>query len=218
MRELRTLPDVAGPPLRTTIDAGLQSFAARRLGEELGSCVVVDCQSGDILCMASMPAYDPNNFSDGISTSEWEMMRQDERHPLINKTLNALYPPGSTFKPAVAMALMEAGVDPEETVSCGGGYTLGNRRYGCLGVHGPMNLHRAIAKSCNTYFYTMGRRIGHRALLGHGEAARPRPALRPAGRLAELRHHSRSGLEAAPLPPGMDPVRHAQRRRSARAM
>ena len=79
---------------------------------------------------------------------------------MLQKTLNALYPPGSTFKPAVAMALMEAGVDPEETVSCGGGYTLGSRRFGCLGVHGPMNLHRAIAKSCNTYFYTMGRRIG----------------------------------------------------------
>jgi penicillin-binding protein 2 len=160
VRELRTLPDQSGPPLRTTIDAGLQSFAARRLGEESGSCVVIDCTSGDLLCMASMPAYDPNNFSDGISHSEWEMMRADERHPLINKTLNALYPPGSTFKPAVAMAVMEAGVDPEDTVSCGGGYTLGNRRYGCLGVHGPMNLHRAIAKSCNTYFYTMARRIG----------------------------------------------------------
>jgi penicillin-binding protein 2 len=160
VQELTTLPDVSGPPLRTTIDAGLQSFAARRMGEESGSCVVLDCHSGDILCMASMPAYDPNTFSDGISHSEWQMMSQDERHPLINKTLNALYPPGSTFKPAVAMALMEAGVDPEETVSCGGGYTLGNRRYGCLGVHGPMNLHRAIAKSCNTYFYTMGRRIG----------------------------------------------------------
>jgi penicillin-binding protein 2 len=160
VRELRTRPDVSGPPLRTTIDAGLQSFAARRLGEESGACVILDCNSGDILTFASMPAYDPNNFSDGISHSEWDMMAQDERHPLINKVLNALYPPGSTFKPAVAMAVMEAGIDPEETVSCGGGYTLGNRRYGCLGVHGPMNLHRAIAKSCNTYFYTMGRRIG----------------------------------------------------------
>jgi penicillin-binding protein 2 len=160
VRQLRTLPDVGGSPLRTTIDAELQSFAARRLGEESGSCVILDCNNGDILAMASMPAYDPNSFSDGISHSEWAMMREDVRHPLINKVLNALYPPGSTFKPAVAMALMEAGVDPEETVSCGGGYTLGNRRYGCLGVHGPMNLHRAIAKSCNTYFYTMGRRIG----------------------------------------------------------
>jgi penicillin-binding protein 2 len=160
VRELKTLADVSGAPLRTTIDAGLQSYAARRLGEESGSCVILDCLSGDILAMASMPAYDPNSFSDGISHSEWDMMAQDERHPLINKALNSLYPPGSTFKPAVAMALLEAGVDPEEQVSCGGGYTLGNRRYGCLGVHGPMNLHRAIAKSCNTYFYTMGRRIG----------------------------------------------------------
>jgi penicillin-binding protein 2 len=160
VRQLRTLPDARGAPLRTTIDAGLQSFAARRLGEESGSCVILDCNNGDVLAMASMPAYDPNSFSDGISHAEWNMMSQDERHPLINKTLNALYPPGSTFKPAVAMALLEAGVDPDETVSCGGGYTLGSRRFGCLGVHGPMNLHRAIAKSCNTYFYTMGRRIG----------------------------------------------------------
>jgi penicillin-binding protein 2 len=160
VRELKTLSDVRGAPLRTTIDAGLQSYAARRLGEESGSCVILDCHSGDILALASMPAYDPNTFSDGISHSEWDMMAQDERHPLINKALNSLYPPGSTFKPAVAMALLEAGVDPEEQVSCGGGYTLGNRRFGCLGVHGPMNLHRAIAKSCNTYFYTMGRRIG----------------------------------------------------------
>ncbi|MGE0232185.1 MAG: penicillin-binding protein 2 [Flavobacteriaceae bacterium] len=160
VRELTTQPDVGGRVLHTTIDAGLQSYAARRLGEQSGSCVVLDCQSGDILCMASMPAYDPNSFSDGINQSEWSMMREDERHPLINKTLNALYPPGSTFKPAVAMAVMEAGIDPDETVSCGGGYNLGGRRFGCLGVHGPMNLHRAIAKSCNTYFYTMGRRIG----------------------------------------------------------
>ncbi len=160
IRQLQTLPDQPGAALRTTIDSGLQSFAARRLGEESGSCVVLDCNSGEILCMASMPAYDPNAFSDGISHPEWNMLSTDPRHPLINKTLNALYPPGSTFKPAVAMALMEAGVDPDETVNCPGGYQLGSRRFGCLGTHGPMNMHRAIAKSCNTYFYTMARRIG----------------------------------------------------------
>ncbi len=160
VRQLRTLPDVPGSPMRTTVDAGLQSFAARRLGEESGSCVILDCASGDILCMASMPAYDPNAFSDGISHGEWDMLSSDPRHPLINKAMNALYPPGSTFKPAVAMALLEAGVDPEERVNCPGGYQLGRRRFGCLGTHGPMNLHTAIARSCNTYFYTMGRRIG----------------------------------------------------------
>jgi penicillin-binding protein 2 len=160
VRELRTLPDVSGPPLRTTIDAGLQSFAARRLGEESGACVVMDCQSGNLLALASMPAYDPNSFSDGIGHNEWEMFRADERKPLLNKALNALYPPGSTMKPSVAMALLEAGVDPEDRINCPGGYQLGNRFFRCLGRHGAMTLHTAIARSCNTYFYAMGRRIG----------------------------------------------------------
>jgi len=161
VRELRTKPDVSGPPLRTTIDAGLQSYAARRLGDESGACIVMDCRSGDLLCMASMPAYDPNSFADGISNSEWQMFSQDERKPLLNKALNALYPPGSTVKPMVAMALLEAGIDPEERVNCPGGYQLGNRFFRCLGRHGGMNMHTAIARSCNTYFYAMGRRIGY---------------------------------------------------------
>ena len=160
VRELSTLQDKSGGVLPLTIDAGLQTFAARRLGNESGSVVVLDCLTGDVLCMASMPCYDPNNFSDGISQNEWKMLSGDERHPLINKTLNALYPPGSTFKPMVAMALLSAGVNPNDTVGCGGGYQLGNRFFRCLGRHGPMNMHRAIAKSCNTYFYSMGRRAG----------------------------------------------------------
>ena len=160
VQELRTLPDVSGPPLHTTIDAGLQSYAARRLGEESGACVVLDCRNGDILALASMPAYDPNSFADGISHSEWQMFAQDERKPLLNKVLNALYPPGSTMKPAVATALLHAGIDPAEHVNCPGGYQLGNRFFRCLGRHGAMNMHTAIARSCNTYFYSMGRRIG----------------------------------------------------------
>jgi penicillin-binding protein 2 len=107
-----------------------------------------------------MPAYDPNSFSDGISHSEWQMFAQDERKPLLNKALNALYPPGSTIKPAMAMALLEAGVSPEDRVNCPGGYQLGNRFFRCLGRHGSMNMHTAIARSCNTYFYAMGNRIG----------------------------------------------------------
>ena len=161
VRELKTVSDVSGPPLRTTIDAGLQSYAARRLGEESGACVVMDCNSGDLLTFASMPAYDPNSFADGIGQSEWQMFAQDERKPLLNKILNALYPPGSTIKPMVAMALQENGVDPEERVHCPGGYQLGNRFFRCLGRHGAMNMHTAIARSCNTYFYAMGRRIGY---------------------------------------------------------
>jgi penicillin-binding protein 2 len=160
VRELSTLADRGGGLLRLTIDAGLQAFAARRLGNESGSVVVLDCLTGDILALASMPAYDPNAFTDGISQKEWKMLSQDERKPLLNKSLNGLYPPGSTFKPMVAMALLQAGIDPEQRVNCPGGFQLGNRFFRCLGRHGSMNMHTAIARSCNTYFYSMGRRAG----------------------------------------------------------
>jgi len=175
VRELSTLRDKPGGSLPLTIDSDLQEYAARRMGNESGSCVVMDCQTGDILCMASMPAYDPNTFSDGIGKLEWSMLSEDERRPLANKTLNGLYPPGSTLKPMAGIALQEAGIDPRETVYCGGGYQLGNRFFRCLGRHGTVNMHRAIAKSCNTYFYAMGRKIGIDALsavahkLGLGE-------------------------------------------------
>jgi penicillin-binding protein 2 len=160
VRPLSTLPDKTGGALPLTIDAGLQTFAARRLGEESGSVVVLDCWTGDILALASMPAYDPNSFTDGISRNEWKMLSEDERKPLLNKALNGLYPPGSTFKPMVAMALLQAGIDPKARVGCPGGFQLGNRFFRCLGRHGPMTMHTAIARSCNTYFYAMGRRAG----------------------------------------------------------
>jgi penicillin-binding protein 2 len=88
------------------------------------------------------------------------MLSEDERKPLLNKALNGLYPPGSTFKPMVAMALLQAGIDPEDHVNCPGGFQLGNRFFRCLGRHGSMTMHTAIARSCNTYFYAMGRRAG----------------------------------------------------------
>lgn len=161
VRELTTRPEIVGKTLQLTVDAGLQEYAARRLGNESGSVVVLDCHTGDILAMASMPSYDPNSFSDGIGRNEWAMLSGDERKPLVNKSLNSLYPPGSTIKPMVALALLGAGVDPEDIVVCGGGYRLGNRFFRCLGRHGPMNMHRAIARSCNTYFYSMGNRVGY---------------------------------------------------------
>ncbi|PWG03681.1 penicillin-binding protein 2 [Sphingosinicella humi] len=175
VRELSTVPDKPGKTLPLAIDAGLQTYAARRLGDESGAVIVLDCQNGDILCMASMPSFDPNSFSDGISHNEWNMLSQDERRPLVNKALSSLYPPGSTVKPMAAMALLSAGIDPEERVYCGGGYQLGNRFFRCLGRHGPMTMHTAIARSCNTYFYAMGNRIGYDAIavmarrLGLGE-------------------------------------------------
>lgn len=164
VRELATRPDQPGKTVRLTIDAGLQEYAARRLGNESGSVIVFDVTNGDILAMASMPAYDPNAFSDGISRTEWKMLSEDDHLPLMNKSLQGLYPPGSTFKPATALAILGAGIDPKRVVYCNGGYQLGNRRFGCLGRHGPMTMHTAIARSCNTYFYALGREIGIEAI------------------------------------------------------
>lgn len=176
VRELDTRPDRPGETVRMTIDAGLQEYAARRLGTESGAVVIVDCLTGGILALSSMPSYDPNSFSDGISNTEWAMLSGDDHKPLTNKAVNGLYPPGSTLKPANALGLLAAGIDPSRVVNCPGGYQLGNRRFGCLGRHGGMNMHTAIARSCNTYFYALGREVGIDALssatraLGFGDS------------------------------------------------
>jgi penicillin-binding protein 2 len=162
IRDLETREDIQGQPIHLTIDGPLQDYAARRIGLESGSVVVMDCRTGDLLCMASMPSFDPNSFSDGIGGVEYAMLREDERVPLRNKVLKGLYPPGSTVKPMVSMALMQAGIDPEETVFCGGGLRVGNRVFGCWNRrgHGEVNMAKGIYQSCDVYFYAMAQRIG----------------------------------------------------------
>ncbi|RYD89407.1 MAG: penicillin-binding protein 2, partial [Sphingomonadales bacterium] len=162
VRELTTRPEMVGNAIQLTIDAGLQRYAASRLGPESASAVVIDTQTGGILAMTSMPAFDPNSFSDGISHAEWGQLSNDDHLPLTNKVMQGLYPPGSTVKPMVALALLEAGVDPNQTVACSGRYRLGNSYFHCWrrGGHGSVDMHRAIAASCDVYFYTMARLIG----------------------------------------------------------
>lgn len=164
VRELETQSDRPGQAIQLTIDADLQDFAARRLGVESGAAIVLDCVTGGILSLCSMPAFDPNSFTDGIGRLEWQMLNDDDHIPLLNKAMRGLYPPGSTVKPMVALALQAHGVDPEETVYCAGGYRLGGRFFHCLGHHGTINMRHAIEKSCNTYFYTMGHRVGYDAI------------------------------------------------------
>ena len=162
IRELDVRPDEIGEPITLTVDRDLQTFAARRLGPQSGSVVALDLDTGGILAMASMPAYDPNSFSDGISQSEWDMLSRDERVPLRNKSLQGLYPPGSTIKPITALALLEEGVGPQETVVCTGRVRIGGGTFHCWrrSGHGVVNMNRAIAESCDIYFYLMGVRIG----------------------------------------------------------
>ena len=161
VRDLGTRSDVQGKPIKLTIDGPLQDFAARRIGLESGSVVVVDCLTGGILAIASMPAFDPNSFVGGIGRLEWKLLNEDDHIPLLNKAMRGLYPPGSTMKPMASLALQLQGVSPDERVSCPGGYRLGNRFFRCDAVHGSVDMRSAIEHSCNTYFWSMVHRVGY---------------------------------------------------------
>ncbi len=162
VRDLETRDDVQGKPVRLTIDGPLQDYAARRIGLESGSVVVMDCESGDLLCMSSMPSFDPNSFSDGIGRIEYSMLSSDERVPLRNKVLKGLYPPGSTVKPMVAMSFLEAGLDPTEATVCTGGLRVGNRVFHCWNRrgHGHVDMAKGIYQSCDVYFYHFAQKLG----------------------------------------------------------
>ena len=162
VRDLDMREDVQGKPIQLTIDGPLQDYAARRIGLESGSVVVLDCLTGDLLCMASMPSFDPNSFSDGIGRVEYQMLSANERVPLRNKVLKGLYPPGSTVKPMVAMSFLEAGLDPMEATSCGGGLRVGNRVFHCWnhGGHGRVDMAKGIYQSCDVYFYHFAQKMG----------------------------------------------------------
>ncbi|MBM3595926.1 MAG: penicillin-binding protein 2, partial [Alphaproteobacteria bacterium] len=161
VRDLDTREDVPGKPLKLTINGQLQDYAARRIGLESGAVVVIDCHDGGILALASMPSFDPNSFADGVGSIEWKMLNEDDHIPLLNKAVRGLYPPGSTMKPMVSLALLTHGIDPEERVPCPGGYRLGSRFFRCDAVHGSVNMRQAIEHSCNTYFWAMSHRVGY---------------------------------------------------------
>ncbi len=164
VRDLGTREDVSGKPLKLTINGPLQDYASRRIGLESAAVVVIDCNDGGILTLASMPSFDPNSFVDGIGRVEWKMLNDDDHIPLLNKAVRGLYPPGSTMKPMAALALQMQGVDPEERVSCPGGYRLGSRFFRCDAVHGSVDMRQAIEHSCNTYFWSMSHRVGYDAI------------------------------------------------------
>jgi penicillin-binding protein 2 len=175
VKELEPKPDRSGGTVQLTIDADLHEYAARRIGDQSCSVVVLDVTTGDILAMPSMPSFNPNNFSDGISKNEWKMLSDDDHLPLVDKALESLYPSGSTIKPSMAMALLNAGIDRKQRVNCTGSYPLGNHVFHCDKRHGPVDMTDAVVKSCDIYFYEMCRRVGAEKLapmvrsMGFGE-------------------------------------------------
>ena len=175
VKELDPKPDISGGTVQLTIDSDLHQYAARRIGDQSASVVVIDVANGDILAMPSMPSFDPNNFSDGISQAEWKMLSGDDHLPLVDKTVESLYPSGSTIKPSMALALLNAGVDRKQIVVCTGAFQLGNHTFHCDRRHGPVDMDSAVVHSCDVYFYSMCLRVGAEKLapmvrsMGFGE-------------------------------------------------
>lgn len=153
----------AGDDLYLTIDLRLQQLAERLLGEEAGAIVALDPTNGEVLALASRPAFDPNVLSRELTPKQWEAIVQNEAHPLTNRATQGQYPPGSTFKVIMAAAALETNtITPSTEVRCSGGFWFGRRLYRDWkeGGHGAMNLHRALVDSCDVYFYSVGEQMG----------------------------------------------------------
>jgi penicillin-binding protein 2 len=165
-REIETIREVApveGAQLELTIDYDLQRAAEegfQAAGFD-GAAVMLDPRSGAVLALVSRPAYDPNAFASGIDASAWRALLADPLDPLQNRALRGRYSPGSTFKVVMAIAALEEGViEPEDEVVCRGGGVFYRRFFACHSTHGSVDMARALAQSCNTYFYKLGQALG----------------------------------------------------------
>jgi penicillin-binding protein 2 len=180
VREIARNEGQPGQDVVLGLDAGMQDFVTKRCSAETSvSCVLLDAVTGDILALVSSPSYDPMLFSAGLSPAMWQELSTDPRNPLANKAIGGLYPPGSTFKPMVALAALESGaITPDTPVTCPGYVELGDATFHCWqkNGHGTLHLHDAIKKSCDVFFYETARRAGidHIAAMarrfGFGEA------------------------------------------------
>ncbi len=165
-RELRLLfnkDQVPGNTLVLTIDLELQKKAAELFSPHQGAIIAVDPQNGQILAIVSNPDFDPNLFAGGISREDWQELMSDPLHPLHNRALQGQYPPGSVYKIVVAAAGLEEGIiTPDTTIYDPGYFYFGRRTYRDWkpGGHGVVNLKKAIAESCDVYFYQLGQKLG----------------------------------------------------------
>jgi len=167
IKVLRTIKPVPGFDLNLTLDLDLQFTAEKMLENKEGAVVAIDPANGDILVMASNPDFDQNDFTGGISTEKWSQLIKHPGKPLINKAIQAEYPPASTYKIITSFAaLEEKHVDLHTSVLCSGFLKYGNRKYRCWKKHGHgnMNIIDAITQSCDVFYYQAGIKIGVNAL------------------------------------------------------
>ena len=162
-KTLSVAEQTPGDDVYLSLDLRLQRLAESLLGEEAGAIVALDPTNGDVLVLASSPAFDPNILSRGMSGASWDQIAKDTRHPLNNRAVQGQYPPGSTFKIIVASAALESDKwSPDTKIRCTGSFPFGNHvfRDWKKGGHGPVNMYQALVHSCDVYFYTLGHRLG----------------------------------------------------------
>ncbi len=158
----RTAP-VAGNNLTLTVDAKLQEIAEKAFGDRKGSLVAIEPATGGILALVSVPNYDPNLFVDGIAPSDWEQLNTSPDKPMVNRALNGAYPPGSTFKPFMALGALTLGKRrPEQAISDPGGFNFGGHTFrdDKKGGHGVVDMYKSIVVSCDTYYYQLANDMG----------------------------------------------------------
>jgi penicillin-binding protein 2 len=162
---LEETPATPGKPLRLTIDIDLQIAAEEALEGKNGAVIAMDPRNGEVLALVSRPTFDPNDFAVRISRDEWTRLVTDEGKPLLNKAIQAQLAPGSVFKMVMAAAGLQEGVAQNMRVSCGGGKNFYGRFFKCWVVaerrtHGEVDIKKAIYQSCDSFFYTLGDRLG----------------------------------------------------------
>ena len=171
-RAIRTLsrtPPVPGTNLILSIDIELQKVIEEAFGDFRGALVAIEPETGDVLAYVSRPGFDPNLFVDGIDSQSWNELNTSLDKPLMNRPLSGTYPPGSTFKPFMALAALELGKRrPEQGISDAGFFMLGGHRFNDdkPGGHGYIDMYRSIVMSCDTYYYQLGNEMGIDAISG----------------------------------------------------
>jgi penicillin-binding protein 2 len=161
IKKLSSIPQQDGQDVQLTIDINLQEKIAEVFKDHKGSLTVIDVNNGEILALYNSPSYDNNLFASGLSNETWESLNTPSL-PLVNRALLYQIPPGSIFKVIVALAALKDGIiTPEEKFPCRGYMKIGERKFRCLKskVHGYVSLNEAMASSCNTYFYNIGKKI-----------------------------------------------------------
>jgi penicillin-binding protein 2 len=163
IRELSRREGTAGQDVVLSLDMEVQKLAQERLVGQSGSVVVMDVVTGEIVSIVSAPGFDPNAFTGTVSPKIWRELNEDQLKPLLNKAITGMYPPGSTYKPIVALAALASGaMTPHHRVHCSGARALGSHVFHCWkrGGHGSVDMHQAIKQSCDVYFYECARRTG----------------------------------------------------------